>query len=197
MPTRLCHSSILGQMPSCFTRLENPWKDPEIHVEKKTNLLNPSPRSLRVMWRVYVCVLRLEISSNIAPCLGELFTRNLSSWWVSSTVKEFTKAKKNEKKKYPENVPFLIMMLFEEHDKNWQNKALPLRPKQKKTWPFRPFPNENAPWIHPGDGFLKRGQAASTAEICFWWVGHLKRGGSPWRSTAPPLDLIPIHPTLR
>lgn len=86
--------------------------------QKKTNLLNPSPRSLRVMWRVYVCVLRLEISSNIAPCLGELFTRNLSSGWVSSTVKEFTKAKNNEKKKYPENVPFLIMMLFEEHDKN-------------------------------------------------------------------------------
>ena len=89
--------------------------------------------------------------------------------------------------------PFWSWCFLKSMTKTDKKKALPLRPKQKKTWPFRPFPNENAPWIHPGDGFLKRGQAASTAEICFWWVGHLKRGGitmtqyssPPWSDTNP------------
>lgn len=84
--------------------------------------------------------------------------------------------------------PFWSWCFLKSMTKTDKKKALPLRPKQKELDPSDLSPNEKAPSIHPGDGFFKEGASCFHGGNLFLMGGHLKRGGSPWRSTNPSIQ---------
>ena len=84
--------------------------------------------------------------------------------------------------------PFWSWCFLKSMTKTDKKKALPLRPKQNELDPSDLSPNEKAPSIHPGDGFFKEGASCFHGGNLFLMGGHLKRGGSPWRSTNPSIQ---------
>lgn len=126
------------------------------------------------------------------PSVLKSFTRKLSSGWVSSTVKDFTKQKKIKRKNTPKLCPFWSWCFW----KAWHKltkKKLALRPKQKELDPSDLSPNEKAPWIHPGDGFFKEGASCFHGGNLFLMGGSFEKGWDhhdavqlpPWSDTNP------------